>query len=230
MMGKISLLLSLLIALWAPLCPAAEKAGIPISEQPAGGKRIAVTEFVNRTDFGDAEFAEKARDAFESELASMNRFTLVERSRLNLIMKEQAFSQSGLVDEQTMSRLGKLASANYICTGTIEGLSAEERGSEKLRQKALSIFGIDRSTDFFGLTKGSDPYQTAWDLSLTICIRIIDVEKGTLVCNRTVKAAVSNVRLRKSTTGPVYDPVAAFDILKPVMEEVARQVVRFFPD
>jgi curli biogenesis system outer membrane secretion channel CsgG len=202
---------------------------MPISEQPAGGKRIAVTEFVNRTDFGDTEFAEKARDAFESELASTNRFTIVERSRLNLIMKEQAFSQSGLVDEQTMSRLGKLASANYICTGAIEGMSAEERGSEKLRQKALSIFGINRSNDFFGLTKGNDPYQTAWDLSLTIRIRIIDVEKGTLALNRTMKVETPNIRLRKSTKGPVYDTVAAFDILKPVMEEVASQVARFFP-
>jgi curli biogenesis system outer membrane secretion channel CsgG len=230
MRGKMSLLLSLLIALWAPLCPAEEKAVIPISEQPSGGKRIAVTEFVNRTDFGDAEFAEKARDAFESELASTNRFTLVERSRLNLIMKEQAFSQSGLVDEQTIGRLGRLVSANYICTGAIEGMSAAEKGNEKLRQKALSILGIDRSTDFFGLARGSDPYQTAWDLSLTIAIRVIDVEKGTIVFNRALKAEAPNIRLRQSTTGPVYDPAAAFDILKPVMEEVARQVVRFFPD
>jgi len=230
MTGKFSLLLPLLIALWAPWSPAAERTGLPLSDRPAGERRIAVIEFTNKTDFGDTEFAEKARDAFESELASMNRFTVVERSRLNLIMKEQAFAQSGLVDEQTMSRLGKLASANYICTGTIEGVSAEERGSEKLRQKALSIFGIDRSTDFLGLTKGSDPYQTAWDLNVTICIRIIDVEKGTLALNRTVKAAVSNVRLRKSYTGPVYDNAAAFDILKPVMEEVARQVARSFPD
>ena len=230
MMGKFSLLLPLLIALWVPWSPAAERSCLPLSKRPAGGKRIAVIEFTNKTNFGDTGFAEKARDAFESELASINRFTLVERSRLNLIMKEQAFAQSGLVDEQTMSQLGRLVSANYICTGTIEGLSAEEKGSEKLRQKALTLFGISRSNDFFGLTKGSDPYQTAWDLSLTICIRIIDVEKGTLALNRTVKAEVSNVRLRKSTTGPVYDSAASFDILKPVMEEVARQVVRFFPD
>jgi curli biogenesis system outer membrane secretion channel CsgG len=229
-----------MIAPWAPSCPAAEKAGIPFSVPPASGapvsgpaageRRIAVTEFVNRCEFGNGEFAEKARDAFEAELASTNRFTLVERSRLNLIMKEQAFSQSGLVDEQTMSRLGKLAAARYICTGAIESLRGQERQDERLRSKVLSIFGIDRSSDVFGLTKGSDPYQTAWDLMVTVAIRVIDVEKGTIVFNRSLRGEAQNVRLRQSTTGPVYDSAAAFEILKPVMEEVARQMVLSFPD
>jgi len=189
-----------------------------------------VTDFANRSDFGDTEFAEKARDAFEAELTSTNRFTLVERSRLNLIMKEQAFSQSGLVDEQTMSRLGKLVSANYICTGAIESMRAEERKDERFRQKALSILGISKSSDFLGLSKGSDPYETAWDLSFMITIRVIDVEKGTIVFNRSLKAEAQDIRLRKSTTGPVYKSSAAFEILKPVMEEVARQMVLFIPE
>ena len=241
MKGTFSVFICFLIALSLTSCRAPEKAGIPVARPsgsvpsvsirpPAGEKRIAVTEFANRSDFGDVEFAEKARDAFEAELTSTNRFTLVERSRLSLVMKEQMFAQSGLVDEQTMSRLGKLVSANYICTGAIESIRAEERRDERLKQKALSIFGINKRNDFLGLSKGSDPYDTAWDLSFMIVIRVIDVEKGTIVLNRFLKAEAQDVRLRKSTTGPVYKSSAAFDILKPVMEEVARQMVFSIPE
>ncbi len=236
-----SILVFSLIALGVTSCLVPEKRGVPVSRptvsapfvspKPATGeKRIAVVEFINRSEFGDEEFAGKARDTFEAELASTNHFILVERSRLNLVMKEQAFSQSGLVDDQTMSRLGKLVAAKYICMGTIEALRGEERKEERFRSKLSSILGVDRSNDFLGLTKGSDPYQTAWDLLVTVGIRVIDVEKGTILFNRSLRGEAQNVRLRQSTTGPVYDSTAAFEILKPVMEEVARQMVLSFPD
>jgi hypothetical protein len=52
-------------------------------------------------------------------LVNQNRFRVVERAKLDVILKEQQLSSTELIDKSTALRLGKLAAAQGIVTGSI---------------------------------------------------------------------------------------------------------------
>lgn len=192
-----------------------------------GGNAIAIAEFQNKTDFGETDFAEKARDAFESSLFTAEKFVLVERKKLDAILKEIALGQTGLVDEKTLSRAGKLVSANLICTGAVESVAYSLNKRDRMKEKALSVFGITSRTDPFGVA-APDNYRSSWDIAVTVNIRIVDVEKGIIVFNKSMTSQALRIRLRQTTTAPVYDSGTANEILKPVMDGIVNQVADYF--
>jgi hypothetical protein len=61
-------------------------------------------------------------------------FTLIDRSQLDAIRKEQAFQGSGAVNDSQAVSIGKIAGANVIITGTVTGTGELRR----LRLRALS--------------------------------------------------------------------------------------------
>lgn len=67
---------------------------------------------------GAAAFA-NFQDSLIHELTRRNRFQMVERSRIDMILREQALSRTSLFDRQTASRLGRMASARAVITGSI---------------------------------------------------------------------------------------------------------------
>src|SRR5690554_2518725 len=57
-----------------------------------------------------------------------NGFTVVERNKMNNIITEQNFAESGLIDPDTSNiELGKLIGADYILTGSLVNYDVEER-------------------------------------------------------------------------------------------------------
>jgi hypothetical protein len=52
-------------------------------------------------------------------LVNQNRFRMIERDKLDLILNEQKLSRTALIDKGTALRLGKLAAAASIITGSI---------------------------------------------------------------------------------------------------------------
>jgi hypothetical protein len=59
------------------------------------------------------------QDNLIDALLDQNRFQVVERDKLNVILEEQKLSRSKLVDRRTALRMGRLAAAQSIMTGTI---------------------------------------------------------------------------------------------------------------
>jgi curli biogenesis system outer membrane secretion channel CsgG len=55
----------------------------------------------------------------ENELLS-SRFTVLEREKLALVMKEQGLATTGAVDAQTAAKIGRLLGVKYILTGGID--------------------------------------------------------------------------------------------------------------
>jgi len=53
-----------------------------------------------------------------TDLESIGLFNIVSKERLKEILAEQAFQASGLVDKQTIVKMGKLVAAHYILTGS----------------------------------------------------------------------------------------------------------------
>jgi Ca-activated chloride channel homolog len=54
-----------------------------------------------------------------SEISKIDSFMLVERQQINVVLKEQKMSLSGLMDTSQAIQIGMLLSANYIVTGTV---------------------------------------------------------------------------------------------------------------
>jgi len=80
-------------------------------------KEVAVLPFDGR---GGVEFATEIEGTLGSiNIGDKQYFTLVERARLDRVMNELKFSQSGLVDETKAAQLGKMVGAKGIYTGRI---------------------------------------------------------------------------------------------------------------
>jgi len=94
----------------------------------AQGKiRVAIWDFENNAEqswwfYGDLGPAARNNidTAFsESDLLSA-KFSVIEREKLDLVLKEQGLSTSGALDQQTAAQVGKVLGIKYIITGGID--------------------------------------------------------------------------------------------------------------
>lgn len=76
-------------------------------------------DFSERNDFG-LYFAERITSELKK---NPNRIRLFERSRLEVIMRENALTLSGLVNAETAARIGEMAPVDYILTGSYTRLA-----------------------------------------------------------------------------------------------------------
>jgi TolB-like protein len=67
---------------------------------------------------GDS-YALYATEKLTHELVSLGKLLVIERSRLEEVLKEQNFSLSGMVDAGTAARIGKLLSVDAVVIGTV---------------------------------------------------------------------------------------------------------------
>ncbi|HLD28918.1 MAG TPA: FlgO family outer membrane protein [bacterium] len=81
-------------------------------------KKLAVAEFTDLSGNRTAEarlFAER----LTTSLASQDEWNVIERTQLEKVLKEQNFSQSGLVDVATAREMGKILGVEIIVAGTL---------------------------------------------------------------------------------------------------------------
>jgi hypothetical protein len=81
----------------------------------------------------DRDLSEFVANELEYLLVN-NRFTVVDRSELDRIRREQNFQLSGDVDDKTIVSIGKFAGADIVLTGAITGTGETRR----LRLRALN--------------------------------------------------------------------------------------------
>lgn len=90
---------------------------IPQVRQLSERLSIAVAPFDQKGEVSPASssFQENITDA----LINRNRFRLVEREKLDIVLREQKLSQTDLVERDTAIRLGRLLAARTVLTGSI---------------------------------------------------------------------------------------------------------------
>jgi len=93
------------------------------AEKRSGVKTIAVMEFDN---YSMGEYQDKLgpigkglADWFEHDFRKISDLTVVERDKVNYILKELELQKSGAVDKSTAVQAGKLLGAQYMVFGTI---------------------------------------------------------------------------------------------------------------
>ncbi len=181
--------------------------GLAMPSYGVSGKiRIAVLDFENNSDWywWGAHLGRAAADELVTQLVKTGKFSVIERDKLDLVLKEQQLSASGAIDPKTVVRLGKLLGVQLILTGSI------------------TKFSIKRHRVGIGpLAASIGQAQSALD------VRLINTTTGEIVLIATGQgekkfggARYKNVDFRKD-----FDYGIASEALRPAVEKVVQQIL-----
>jgi len=136
-----------------------------------GYEQIAIAEISGN--LGD-DFA----DNLKHRLVESGRFKVVDRNKMNTILKELKLSQSDLMNPKKRAKLGRLMNASALITGRTDGKYREDVSSEKKYYK-----------DKDGNTYQSTIYTRKGIYSTTGGIDVIDVQTGELIRSKSLSAS-----------------------------------------
>jgi len=100
---------------------------VPLQLQAQGKIRVAIWDFENHAeqswwfwnDLGPAARNHIDTAFAENEVLS-EKFSVIEREKLDMVLKEQGLGASGALDQQTAAQVGKVLGIKYIITGGID--------------------------------------------------------------------------------------------------------------
>ncbi len=117
----------LLIVLCAALFVPTKPAFAGLADYPT----VAVVPFTNKTviknDLDDRMDISLARDAADMNLVMTGMFNMIERERLDALIDEMALGKTGLIDEASAAKIGKLLGAQYMVLGSVTSLSTKTK-------------------------------------------------------------------------------------------------------
>lgn len=123
--------------------------------------RVALWDFENNSE-GRYWFTEQLGDAARNQIDTAfseneelsRRFTVIEREKLEMVMKEQGLATAGAVDPQTAAKVGAILGVKYIITGGIDKFAINTTrggiggigGSSTNAEASISLRFIDSTT------------------------------------------------------------------------------------
>src|SRR5438094_3714841 len=118
-------------------------AATPSASLAQGKIRVAIWEFENHAethwwffnDMGPAARNQIDTEFSENKLLS-SKFSVVERDKLNLVLKEQGLATSGAVDPASAAKVGKILGVKYILLGGIDKFNIDKTAG------AVGKFGV----------------------------------------------------------------------------------------
>jgi curli biogenesis system outer membrane secretion channel CsgG len=110
----------------------------------AQGKiRIAIWEFENHSDqhyWFSKDLGPAARNQIDTEFSESQllagKFSVVERDKLNLVLKEQGLAATGAVDPTTAAKVGRILGVKYVVLGGIDKFNID------VTKASLGMFGV----------------------------------------------------------------------------------------
>ncbi len=132
--------------------------------------RVAVTPF-EAGDYALRKYGDYARGELENLILNFGNVQIVERTRMDSMGEELSFGNlSGMADPNQIAQFGRMSGAKILVIGSI--LKADTG------EKSFGGFGIS--------TRSSQTIAT-------VRIRVLDIQKGTVVYSTTVKGSSSNI-------------------------------------
>ncbi len=184
---------------------------VPVICMAAGDRpRIAVLQFENKAEksWWYSRGGAAAQDVFVTELVKSGKFRVIDRERLDAIMREKNLSLSGDIDPSTATRVGKLLGVQYFLTGAVT-----EYGSSTAGARAPSVGGLPS----FSLKRKK--------FSAAMNARIIDSETGEILWADESRKEEKASKVFVGGAGGGVDNDALFDkVLKPVIQELVSSI------
>lgn len=106
-----------------------------------------------------------------NELASTEKFTVVERNKLEKVLDEQDLGASGRIKSGTAAKIGKMTGAQYLVFGTVT--SYEE-----------DVSGTDGGISFGPISIGGKK-ENAY---ISVDLRVVDTTSGEIAYSRSIEA------------------------------------------
>jgi curli biogenesis system outer membrane secretion channel CsgG len=131
------------------------------SQAPQGKIKIAIWDFENHaatTWWFHNQMGPAARNhidtAFSENPKLSEMFSVVEREKLDMVLKEQGLAQTGAVDPQSAAKVGKLLGVRYVVTGGIDKFAINTTrggiggigGSRTVADATINLRFIDTTT------------------------------------------------------------------------------------
>lgn len=165
--------------------------------------RVAVLKFEEKFDrswWVTGRLGEKASEMMTTELFKTKKFTVLERARLNDVLKEHNLTASGAVTPQTAVELGKLLGVDLMVMGSV------------------TEFGWDKYTGGFRRIGG-----TLYNYKSTIDIRVVNVQTAEIMyaesANGTHRGLGVGINSFEAGKESSYDAVA-YETFKGAIEKL----------
>lgn len=175
--------------------------------------RIAVIEFVNKADSGWHWWRDRGagamQDVFVTELVKSGKFRVIDRERLDALMREKNLTLSGDVDPSTAVQIGKLLGVEYFLTGAVTEYGATDTGVHGRGVRNVP-----------GFRAGKKTFVAAANA------RIIDASTGEIVWADEARNEDANVNISiGGFGGGVKNDERMFDkVMKPVVQELTSSI------
>jgi curli biogenesis system outer membrane secretion channel CsgG len=140
----------------------------------AGKPVVAVAEFHNTARsayWWNSSVGWDLSDMLTNELADTGKFRVVERAKLQHVLREQDLGASGRVARGTAARVGKLTGARYLIMGSVAAFQHNTSGSSG-------------GVSFGGIHVGGSKEKAY----IAVDLRVVDSTTGEIMYSRTVEA------------------------------------------
>jgi TolB-like protein len=178
----------------------------------------------------DPKLDKAITSALEGKLADMGGADVYSRTDLDKVMQEQKFQQSGLVDENTMVQVGKLAGVKYIITGSIDSVTQKYEDYTGAAQAATNG-GQQKQQDigsmlFKAALNAGASAASGMKITTRVTFKVIDVETGKIVAS-VQKEETKNIGQIKN---PTYDQVIGGikDDIMEALDDAKEELSDFF--
>jgi tetratricopeptide (TPR) repeat protein len=119
------------------------KRDIPKVRQVGSRLRVGVNNFEKKSVGEDRQYSYGLEDILSSSMLKRARFSVIDRRELKAIMEELKISQSGLVDEKTALKIGKILAADTMLLGSVlERINSLEIYARLLDTETAEVLAI----------------------------------------------------------------------------------------
>ncbi len=133
----------------------------------------------------NAKLSESIEDGVMDELVNMGGARVITRKEMDKIFSEQKFQQSGMVDDRTMVRLGKLQGVKYILTGSVNNVNLSYKSFKQERKALTKGNSGNTAVDLLGVVSSTAlATQEGWNIGTEITLRVLDVESGQVMFSK----------------------------------------------
>jgi curli biogenesis system outer membrane secretion channel CsgG len=152
--------------------------------------------------------------AFSENATLSSKFSVIERDKLDMVLKEQGLGGSGAVDPQTAAKVGKILGVRYVLTGAIDKFSINTTrggiggigGNQTVADASINLRVIDTTTAERIVALAEDGQVKKGGVRIGSANLSRDAEWG--IASEAIEQAAKKL-VTKLTTGTYLDQISA---------------------
>jgi len=155
------------------------------------------------------------------------RIRIMDRQRLQTVLEEQKFSNSGLVDEETAVQMGKMAGVRYMVTGKVTRFAYKKSGFQTSGLVGALMSKVAPGGDSLARHAASNISIKKASFTGRLDVRVIDVQTGEIIATAKEEGEVKDLGVKVAGTGNEiqWDQELVNKVFEPVVKKVAKKLV-----